>query len=100
MTPSSPGVNVPIFRSFLDVVAGLARGRHGGPHPEPVVTAFLLGALDDADPDSETDPMAAMTDLRAVGVATGPFSAAELAAAGADLAVETLEQLRSSNFEV
>lgn len=37
---------------------------------------------------------------RAIGVATGPFSVDALRAAGADLVVETLEQLRSSNFDV
>ncbi|NUO51279.1 MAG: S8 family serine peptidase [Polyangiaceae bacterium] len=42
----------------------------GGAHPAPVITAFQLSALDDADERSPTDPEIAMTDLRAVGVAT------------------------------
>ncbi len=42
----------------------------GGAHPAPAVTAFQLVALDDADERSVDDPEVAMTDLRAVGVAT------------------------------
>ncbi len=41
-----------------------------GAHPAPVITAFQLAAADDADPRSASDPNVAMTDLRAVGVAT------------------------------
>ena len=41
-----------------------------GAHPNPVVTAFQLGALDDVNPASDTNIHVAMTDLRAVGVAT------------------------------
>lgn len=42
----------------------------GGANPEPVVTAFQLGVLDDVNTKSATDPVVAMTDLRAVGVAS------------------------------
>ena len=42
----------------------------GGAHPEPVVSAFQLGALDDPQPGADTDPTVALGDLRAVGVAT------------------------------
>jgi subtilisin family serine protease len=42
----------------------------GGAHPAPVITAFQLAALDDADERSTDDPEIAMTDLRAVGFAT------------------------------
>lgn len=41
-----------------------------GAHPEPVVTAFQLAALDEQHPDAEADPNVAVADLRAVGVAT------------------------------
>jgi hypothetical protein len=41
-----------------------------GAHPSPVVTAFQLVGLDDADERSATDSNEAMVDLRAVGVAT------------------------------
>jgi hypothetical protein len=41
-----------------------------GPHPDPVVTAFQLGGVDDPDPDSRNDRVTAMTDLLAAGVAT------------------------------
>lgn len=37
---------------------------------------------------------------RAIGVATGPFSVDALRAVGADLVVETLEQLRGAKFDV
>ncbi len=39
-------------------------------HPAPLVTALQLGELDDPDPESETDPGVAQTDLLAVGVGT------------------------------
>lgn len=42
----------------------------GGAHPAPVVTAFQLAELNEADERSGTDPEIAMTDLRAVGIAT------------------------------
>ncbi len=48
----------------------------GGAHPAPVVTAFQLVALDDADNDSKDDRVVAMADLRAVGVATNLATAA------------------------
>jgi MYXO-CTERM domain-containing protein len=38
------------------------------PHPEPVITAFELGTTD--PPLSTTEPIALLTDIRAVGVAT------------------------------
>lgn len=45
-------------------------------HPEPVVTAFQLGTLDDERSESATDPQIAMIDLRAVGAATDFATAA------------------------
>ena len=48
----------------------------GGAHPVPVITAFQLGALHDAKKDSDTDPVEALTDIRAVGVATDLATAA------------------------
>ena len=45
-------------------------------HPEPVVTAFQLGALDDERAESATDPTVAMVDLRAIGAATDLATAA------------------------
>ncbi|MBK7581937.1 MAG: S8 family serine peptidase [Myxococcales bacterium] len=45
-------------------------------HPNPVVTAFQLGILDDEHPDSASDPTAAMTDLRAIGAASDLATAA------------------------
>lgn len=39
-------------------------------HPDPVVTAFQLGAMDPERTESATDPDAALVDLVAVGVAT------------------------------
>ncbi len=51
-------------------------------NPVPVVTAFQLGALDEENDKSATDPVAAQTDLRAVGVATNlatvPFDEARV----------------------
>jgi MYXO-CTERM domain-containing protein len=47
-----------------------------GAHPAPVVTAFQLAALDDADPKSAEDSTVALTDVRAVGVATNLATAA------------------------
>mgnify|MGYP001315026813 CR=1 FL=1 len=41
-----------------------------GAHPAPVITAFQLAARGDADERSADDPEVAMTDLRAVGLAT------------------------------
>ena len=52
-----------------------------GAHPEPVVTAFQLGALDEQHPDAETDPNVAVVDLRAVGVATNLATAPSFAEA-------------------
>lgn len=45
-------------------------------HPEPVVTAFELGKLDDENPKSATDPLVAVADIRAVGAATDLATAA------------------------
>ncbi len=39
-------------------------------HPEPVVSVFQLGVLDDEDPNSKTDANVAALDIRAIGVAT------------------------------
>jgi len=44
-------------------------------HPEPVVTAFQLGTLDDERSESATNPAVAAIDLRAVGAATDLASA-------------------------
>ncbi|MEJ7727943.1 MAG: S8 family serine peptidase [Polyangiaceae bacterium] len=38
-------------------------------HPDPTVSAFQLGVLDEVEPESATDPNAAVIDVRAVGVA-------------------------------
>lgn len=48
-----------------------------GAHPDPVVSVFSLAALDDPDPDADSDPNVAQTDLLAVGVATDRATAAE-----------------------
>ncbi len=53
----------------------------GGAHPEPVVTAFQLGALDPEDKGSKDNPILASTDLLAVGVATDLATAASFAEA-------------------
>ncbi len=45
-------------------------------HPNPVVTAFQLGILDDEHSDSATDPAVATVDLRAIGAATDLATAA------------------------
>ncbi len=47
-----------------------------GPHPSPVVSAFQLAALDDEDEDAASNPVVAMTDIRAVGIATNLATAA------------------------
>jgi len=52
-----------------------------GAHPEPVVTAFQLGALDEPHPDAATDPKVAVADLRAVGLATDLATAPSFAEA-------------------
>ncbi len=44
-------------------------------HPEPVVTVFELGAIDQENPNGADDPFLAMLDLRAVGVATNHATA-------------------------
>jgi subtilisin family serine protease len=46
----------------------------GGAHPAPVVTALQLAELDDARPESETDPGVAQADIVAVGVGTDLFA--------------------------
>ena len=38
-------------------------------HPDPTVSAFQLGLVDEVEPESATDPNAAVIDVRAVGVA-------------------------------
>lgn len=48
----------------------------GSAHPEPVVSVFQLGVLDGENGDSATDPVVAMTDIRATGAATDLGSAA------------------------
>lgn len=51
----------------------------GGAHPASVISAFQLAALD--DPDEDRDPNTAMTDLRAVGLATNLATAKSFAEA-------------------
>jgi MYXO-CTERM domain-containing protein len=41
----------------------------GSAHPDPTVSAFQLGLVDEVEPESATDPNAAVIDIRAVGVA-------------------------------
>ena len=45
-------------------------------HPEPVVSVFQLGLLDEEDPNAATDPNAAALDIRAIGAATDLATAA------------------------
>jgi subtilisin family serine protease len=55
-------------RGCGDLVVVPVLGEHA--HPEPVVGAFELGAVDEVDPDAGGDPAAAPLDVRAMGAAS------------------------------
>lgn len=83
---------------IFDIVIGLEDVVHAKPHPEPLLTALeRLGTerraslyVGDTDIDMKT---AAAAGVRGVGMATGNFSAPQLAAAGAWRTCQDLSEL-------